>query len=933
MKAGVYVRGFCNPWGHHFDPWGQSFVTDGAGYQGLSLAVPGAMYFTYAGAPRIIDSISPGSYPKFCGLELIQSPLFPADWQGDAITCDFRAHKIVRFSMEERDSAFLTTQQPDLVTTDDVTFRPIDVKFGPDGALYIADWSNPIIQHGEVDFRDPRRDHVNGRIWRVVPKGVHAPRAPRLTTRTNRELLDGLNSPAGFVRENSRRVLLERGSAILPDLQDWVTSSRDDRSHLEALWLYQGLNLTEPQLLSSLINSDDHRIRAAAVRAVHHWKRELPSSFQWKQALSDSHPRVRMEALRALAVDGTAADMEDALSVLDHPMDKYLEYALWLTVNDLRDPWVTAVEDGAVNPSGLNPDKLAYALKALPPDYAGRVLGRALAGADIPADGSGPWLDIIGQAGTPAEIEKVSAGLSSGKFDEQGIVAAIRSLDEAARSRRLRPSNTQGRLTAFLQSRSPGIRAAAITLAGAWKDIGADFAVLARIPTDTDHPAQERLAAVEALRQIGGAGSIRALEKAAAASDSYPEVRLAAATALATLDTETAWPVVSGLMKTDLSDAQILGLWRSLLQVKGAGGKLEPWVRVASIPARAAELGVRAAGEGGRQLPGLVIALNQAGQLEGRARLSPEDFEFLARQVRENGDPHRGETIYRRSELACTTCHAIGGIGGVLGPDMTSIGASAPLDYLIESLYFPNAKIKEGYHAVNIDTIAELTYSGTLVREDASRIWLRDAASNIVEVPKDQIVSRVTADYSLMPSGLIRNLGTRDQVDLFAFLSSLGKAGDFDASRPDKARRWFLYPATIDAAQFGEEKILSTDLGDNASWRGGWKSFDSLVNGQLPKSSLQQRLNEVASRFPNKLYAGALFEAAGQGTVEFSLSGFSHPEAAAWIDGKEVPLRDNGRTLSVSLQPGRHTIILRLPADELPDSITLGSPQVTFVTR
>ena len=42
---------------------------------------------------------------------------------------------------------------------------------GPDGAIYIADWYNPIIQHGEVDFRDPRRDQTHGRIWRVTAKG------------------------------------------------------------------------------------------------------------------------------------------------------------------------------------------------------------------------------------------------------------------------------------------------------------------------------------------------------------------------------------------------------------------------------------------------------------------------------------------------------------------------------------------------------------------------------------------------------------------------------------------------------------------------------------------------------------------------------------------------------------------------------------------
>ena len=102
------------------------------------------MFFTYERARRICDSISPASYPKFCGLEYIKSTHFPGDWQGGFVTCDFRAHRVVRFAVEEKDSAYVTREMPDLVRTKDVAFRPIDVKLGPDGALYIADWSNPI---------------------------------------------------------------------------------------------------------------------------------------------------------------------------------------------------------------------------------------------------------------------------------------------------------------------------------------------------------------------------------------------------------------------------------------------------------------------------------------------------------------------------------------------------------------------------------------------------------------------------------------------------------------------------------------------------------------------------------------------------------------------------------------------------------------------
>ena len=72
---------------------------------------------------------------------------------------------------------------------------------GPDGAIYIADWYNPIIQHGEVDFRDPRRDHTHGRIWRVTAKGRPLVPKPKLVGATVPELLEKLKEPEDWTRD------------------------------------------------------------------------------------------------------------------------------------------------------------------------------------------------------------------------------------------------------------------------------------------------------------------------------------------------------------------------------------------------------------------------------------------------------------------------------------------------------------------------------------------------------------------------------------------------------------------------------------------------------------------------------------------------------------------------------------------------------------
>src|SRR5437764_750837 len=233
------------------------------------------MCLTYAGARRSLGGISPGKYPKFCSLEIIYSEQFPEDWQGQMITCDFRANRVVRFSIDEQGSAYVTKEMPLFIRSTNVTFRPIDVKLGPDGALYIADWSNPIIQHGEVDFRDPRRDRVHGRIWRVSHKGRPLLKKADLANASDEALLDQLLSPNAYNRAQSRRVLTERGEKILPTLRLWGSAHPSETARLEALWMLQSLNLPEPAVLKELLEAKDAHIRAAATRVLSYWHKHV----------------------------------------------------------------------------------------------------------------------------------------------------------------------------------------------------------------------------------------------------------------------------------------------------------------------------------------------------------------------------------------------------------------------------------------------------------------------------------------------------------------------------------------------------------------------------------------------------------------------------------------------------------------------------------
>ncbi len=270
-RMDIFFRGLWNPWGHQFDALGNSFMTDGAGFAGIAYVFPDAMFHPTPGAREQLDLISPGNYPKFCGGEIILGDSFPESWQGSMVTCDFRANRVTRFSISENGSGFVTNQEADLVRTSESTFRPIDVKQGPDGALYIADWSNPIINHGEVDFRDPRRDRWHGRIWRVTVKDRPL-RAPADLTKASFEtLVDHLFSGQRYLVDQARRVLIERGQETSQQLAAVLAKAESPQDRVIATQLSAAVGKPKLKWLSALSEHPDGTIRAAACRMLGDW--------------------------------------------------------------------------------------------------------------------------------------------------------------------------------------------------------------------------------------------------------------------------------------------------------------------------------------------------------------------------------------------------------------------------------------------------------------------------------------------------------------------------------------------------------------------------------------------------------------------------------------------------------------------------------------
>ena len=912
QRLEVLYRGWVNSWGHQFDDFGQSFLTDGAGNRGISWGLPGATYQTLAPARRELQSISAGNYPKFCGIEVVRSGSFPADWQGDLITCDFRAHRIVRFKVADQGAGFRTIEMPDLIRTTADTFRPIDARFGPDGALYIADWSNPIIQHGEVDFRDPRRDKSHGRIWRIAAKTLPVQPTVNLTELTTADLLNRLLSVNGYDEEQARHLLVERGSAtVLPELQKWIAQpdAQSESARLQALWLYQAFNQAQPALLAELLSARDHRIRAAAVRA-------MPAEGMLEELsrlVLDEHPRVRAEAVRALGKRRTVRAADLAFGVLATPMDPFLEYALWLTINELAEPWLAAVQSGAWTIQGRE-QHLEYGLRSIEPPLASEVLAQLVATHRVPLDDSGPWFELIGTAGGPKELRWQFDQVLRGKLAESAAIRALSALGDAARLRGLKPEGALDGVGPLLTSSNAKIRLAAVQLAGFWK-MAALQSNLVKIAGNPHAPAEESAAAFAALRDIGGTDVMAALTSLARSS-AHPNIRQTAAVTLARLDLTAGLPEVVNLLAAINDEAHAQALWRDILSVKDLSGRLADKLAEASLPVVVARAGLRPAREGTQHQALVSVLMRQAGLTTALTKLSPLELQQIGAEALAKGDAARGEQLYRRPELACVVCHAIGGAGGKLGPDLTSIGASAPPDYLVESLLFPNAKIKEGYHSVLVTTNDGRELSGMITQESATEVILRDAANVVTSIPVSAITAR-TSVGSLMPAGLLETLLPEERLDLINFLAQLGKPGAYDAAMGGVSRVWKLYAVNSRNEHIGAQRVTAGDFSLQ-----DWTTVITRVDGSLPAEALTEVDKDRASM--RGLFAAATFRADSKASVEFTLSG---NVSGAWLNGRPLVV---GNRFTVTASPGVNTLVFQIPQGPPAVDLRLSGDAVEF---
>lgn len=294
-----------NPWKMCYDREGAAFQMygDGIVQDGLQMTrTPLGAYHPFAHGKVL-------GYGKGSGAASISSPNFPEAYQHGMASATLLGRYFVAISRLNPDAGpYAATDRLDLVRSENPAFRPVDLAFGMDGALYVSDFTSRIIGHAQHPLRDPLWNHERGRIWRVVSKARPVVRDwPRIEGAPVDALLPLLRHPQDLVRNHVRIELRKLGQELLPRLREWAsglnkTAADYGQCALEVLWVQESLGEAHATLLQDVLTSGDPAVRAAGVQLVRFQADRLPDAASiLERMLKDPHPRVRMAVVNVAA--------------------------------------------------------------------------------------------------------------------------------------------------------------------------------------------------------------------------------------------------------------------------------------------------------------------------------------------------------------------------------------------------------------------------------------------------------------------------------------------------------------------------------------------------------------------------------------------------------------------------------------------------------
>jgi putative heme-binding domain-containing protein len=768
-----------NPWGFVFTDWGEPIVISGNNSSAI-YPVPGLVVNHRDDPPSLIWKN--GNARKSSGGDIVGTTHFPDAWQGALIQGGYINNTIWVLKILEDGAGFILEDMPPLIKSSSRSFRPVDAKFGPDGALYICDWYNPIIGHYQASFRHPDRDKTHGRIWRVTAKGRALTEPPKLEGVSATVLLDHLKSPDRWTRRFAKRALAERSTQeITAALKRWTTQPGiSEHALVEALGVCRSHEVVAPDLLSRLATASNPYARAYAASTIGAWAARLNNQLSLLRPLAtDEHPRVRLHAIVACTYIPSAESMEVAAMAADYPTDKFLDYALNQAVFALKPYWLPVFRVGKLALQNKN-SRLGLLIRSDRTPDTLNALRQFLQSSTLGVEQREALFHLLAEVGEESDfarlLDKKNFVNSAGHYDEEQHARILETL-ALNPNRTVNPGNSaETAVTELWHDKADrSLKIAVLHLATRWKVKALEAAALSAALIEPED-IQLQIAGSSALSSLGGAQSRKHLEQLALVSQPLGQ-RVAAAVGYASIDLAHAAAIAAEVFATNAPAQYVTNVLPIFLQRRDGPATLANALATQPPSREAARTALTLLNATGRQNQALWHAFESAAGFQVQQTIPrPEQVQALARDVSNSGNARHGAEIFHRPQLGCIACHTVNGQGGSIGPDLSALGTAHPIDFIIGAMLEPQKEIKEGYMAISITTKDGDDYQGYLQRETAEEVVLRDVLQKReVRIRRDKIAEKKQSG-SVMPSGLADLLTQAEFRDLLRYLSELGKS-------------------------------------------------------------------------------------------------------------------------------------------------------------
>ncbi len=676
---------------------------------------------------RFNDPHTANQLTSACSPEIYRDSHLGAAYQGNAFVCE-PVHNLIRRATLTPDglghAARRATNESrsDFLTSSDNWFRPVEVRTGPDGALWVVDMYRFVIEHSRwipaerLRNLDPRAGADRGRIYRVRRRNELLRPLPGIASLKAAELAGSLASPNGVLRDMAHRRFHrelpahDRDSlhALGTRLQHVFRDSDLPQVQVQTFALLQELGTTRPGDLEQLLDSPDPRVVRFALGRIPPTPASLALLNKRLPALS-ADPALRFHLACALERHDSNALHLLAFLLLNHPTD----------------PWLSAVVECAAT---AHPDDFVRQLAGSPETFARNETSLA------------PFLDRL----TP-RLSRSAASLLIAHAPAATRGAALawiaRIQNHPALEAALDPS-AQSRLKSWQADLAPQAPAIAAGSTNSLAERSAALLILAQ--EATSNPA-------------ASSALVRLLD------DELPEtLRQSLATHL------------SRIVSPGLTD-QLLANWSTLPPFRRAE-------RIALLLARPASTRSLLAAVRAQRIAAADLSAVQRDQLRRHPDaalasdanalfpVAPSSRAEVLRRFQPAltlaGDASRGGATFDR---LCASCHSLRGHGHAVGPDISVYRGKSSADFLAAVLD-PNAAVDARATAYQLTATDGRELTGIVIDESTSTFTLVQPGGVRVRVQRSEVSRLDASPRSLMPEGLEEALQAQDIADLLAWI-------------------------------------------------------------------------------------------------------------------------------------------------------------------